>query len=141
MQQKYGKCIQCNNERPINSRSICSECIFKNNHKGKTRLEVYLEKSNERNQRQVNKRKTQYKPKKPTGERELFIEIWSERSHYCENPKCRKWLGNEPKVIFFSHRKSKGAYPELRLDKTNIDLLCSECHYQEDFGEKINWES
>lgn len=142
MDLKLGNCVECNYFRPLNSKGICSECVFKKNHKGKTRFEVYQEKSKERNDRQVKKRKSQIvkKSKQPTGERELFLEIWNERLHYCENPKCRKWLGHEPNVQFFSHRKSKGAHPELRLEKSNIDLLCKECHYQEDFGQKINWE-
>ena len=140
MDLKLGNCIECGLFRSLNSKQLCSECVFKNSHNGKSRGEVYLERSNERNKRQITKRKAQYKPKKPTGERELFLEIWNERGHYCENPKCRKWLGDEPVVNFFSHRKSKGAHPELRLVKTNIDLLCTKCHYNEDFGQKINWE-
>lgn len=139
MQQNFSKCIQCSYERHVNSKSICGECVFQNNHNGKTRFQIQLEKHNEK--RKIKQSKPiKIKFKKPTGERELFLEIWNERAHYCENPNCRKWLGNEPKVNFFSHRKSKGAYPELRLVKTNIDLLCGECHHQEDFGEKIKWE-
>lgn len=63
----------------------------------------------------------------------LFLEIWAERDHVCEE--CGVHLGDEPKLIFFSHRKSRGAYPELRLDKDNIDLLCSACHRLRDFNE------
>lgn len=72
--------------------------------------------------------------KKPTGEREMFLEIWNERPHICTNPSCKKNLGDEPIVHYFSHIKPKGKYPELRLLKTNIRLLCISCHRIEDFG-------
>lgn len=71
------------------------------------------------------------KTKKSTGEREMFLEIWSERPHICVE--CGKRLGENPRVHFFSHIKPKSTHPELRLDKTNVRLLCWECHYNEDF--------
>lgn len=64
----------------------------------------------------------------------LFLEIWSERAHYCSE--CHKFLGDEPQAIFFSHIKSRGAHPELKMDKKNIRLLCSACHKLEDFNER-----
>lgn len=72
------------------------------------------------------------KPRKSTGERAIFLSIWDERPHYCEN--CGKPLGDTPKTHFFSHKKSKGAFPEQRLIKDNIELLCYECHYLWDHG-------
>lgn len=72
-------------------------------------------------------------PKK-TGEAEMFKQIWEEREHICIN--CKVYLGEEPIVHFFSHIKGKGANPELRLDKDNIDLLCRDCHYARDFQGK-----
>jgi 5-methylcytosine-specific restriction endonuclease McrA len=68
----------------------------------------------------------------PTGEAKLFYEIWSKRPHYCVN--CKAYLGNEPRAHYFSHIKSKGAYPELRLDPNNIQLLCIQCHTLYDSG-------
>lgn len=79
-----------------------------------------------------------YKPlsrkRKVTGERELFLKIWEEREHICIH--CNRHLGDEPNVFYFSHIKSKGAYPELRLDPDNIELLCIECHQTYEFGSK-----
>ena len=72
-------------------------------------------------------------PKK-TGEAEMFKQIWEEREHICIN--CKVYLGEEPIVHYFSHRLGKGANPELRLDKDNIDLLCRDCHYARDFQGK-----
>lgn len=66
------------------------------------------------------------KPRKPTGERSLFLSIWEERPHYCVN--CKVYLGEEPIAHYFSHIKPKGLYPELRLDKNNIALNCIQCH-------------
>lgn len=79
------------------------------------------------------KKKYVYK-RKPTGEKELFLRIWASRMHVCIN--CGVGLGKEPKVGYFSHIKSKGAYPELRLDETNIQLLCLPCHQAYDQGTK-----
>lgn len=66
--------------------------------------------------------------------RSLFEEIWREREHICV--KCGKSLGGEPRAIFFSHIKSRGSYPELKMDKNNIELLCSACHKYEEFLER-----
>ncbi len=64
----------------------------------------------------------------------LFTEIWQERPHVCV--KCGKSLGDEPKAIFFSHIRSRGARPDLKLDKNNIELLCSACHRLHEFNER-----
>mgnify|MGYP000186467805 CR=1 FL=1 len=66
--------------------------------------------------------------------RSLFLEIWNERPHKCVQ--CGKNLGEDPQPIFFSHIKSRGAHPELKMDKNNIELLCSACHKMRDFNER-----
>ncbi len=67
-----------------------------------------------------------YKPRKATGEANTFLEIWNERPHICEH--CGIGLGHEMKPSFFSHRLAKSIRPDLRNDKTNIDLFCEACH-------------
>ena len=67
-------------------------------------------------------------------EKQMFYEIWQEREHRCTNCKCH--LGNEARAHYFSHIKSKGAYPELKYNKDNIQLLCYDCHYAYDFQGK-----
>jgi len=67
---------------------------------------------------------------KTTGEKSVFLEIWEERLRECTN--CLSFLGNEPKASYFAHKKPKSTHPELRLDKTNIVLLCFDCHYAMD---------
>ena len=82
----------------------------------------------------ASKRKPMKKGHKTTGEKELFLQIWSERPHLCVN--CNKDLGTEPRTFFFSHILSKGAHPEKRLLKNNIQLLCYQCHHAYDHGTK-----
>lgn len=76
--------------------------------------------------------------KKPTGEKELFAEIWAERPHVCVN--CKVQLGTEARVHYFSHIKPKSTHPELRLNKDNIQILCMDCHNAYDFQGKKNFE-
>lgn len=121
----------------VNAKGVCPDCTYKRNHNGKSSSEVYSERQKSKPIKVSN---IKNKFKKPSGEKELFEEIWNERAHYCENKNCRKFLGQEPSIQFFSHRKSKGARPDLRLKKDNIDLLCSSCHHEWEFGDrkKIN---
>lgn len=62
----------------------------------------------------------------------MFTQIWMERPHYCQH--CAKPLGPAMHSYYFSHIKSKGAHPELRLDPDNIQLLCLPCHNKYDNG-------
>lgn len=78
------------------------------------------------------KRKPIKKKYKPTGEAEMFKQIWEERNHICTN--CRTLLGDEAQVWFFAHIKSKKKFPELRLVKSNIMLHCLKCHHEYDNG-------
>jgi len=177
-----GICDGCGEEKYIQNKTknLCSDCVYKRSHSGKSQIEVQYEKnkqkiyyngsgsgsrtkfecessSEERGSRVSDfgidsrsrdkgnsynsKNSFRRKSLKPTGERDMFLEIWQERAHYCTNPDCRIFLGNEPKVHFFSHIKPKSVYPELRLQKTNIRLLCFDCHFATDHqGKKIRDE-
>lgn len=57
----------------------------------------------------------------------VFIEIWREREHVCQNKKCGAVI-RDYRPINFHHLKTKGAHPKLRYDKLNIALLCAKCH-------------
>lgn len=117
-------CKRCSKLRPIVNRThfICDDCNQIRLH-GKTRVQRQLDKSSIK---RVNRKRMRVKPRKSTGEAELFKEIWSEREHICHN--CRIPLGDEMKTFFFMHMKSKGAHGKLRLVKSNIELGCYDCH-------------
>lgn len=54
--------------------------------------------------------------------KDLYKTIWSERPHRCEV--CGYPI-HEPVVHNFAHIHSKGARPDLKMDKSNIRILCS----------------
>lgn len=124
--EKFQICSGCKQVRFIVNRTkcLCSECNYKRLHNGKSRIEVRLERNRLK------------KPvfRQPTGELALFKEIWNERPHICTH--CGKRLLEPLKPIYFSHKKSKGAHPELRLDKNNIELICEACHQLHEFSFK-----
>lgn len=127
MEIRIGICSECKRKGRLNAKGVCSECTYKKNHGGKSRQQVYRE----------NQRAKPPKKRKVTGEFALFEEIWSERPHICNN--CKITLSPITRRAFvkmFSHIKSKGAYPELRLDKSNIELLCHDCHDLWEFGDR-----
>lgn len=130
-------CKKCGKSHIIVNRTywLCQECNHKRLH-GESRLESVLKKEKQRKVKiyKLKKKRSKRSLKKPTGEKEMFLEIWEERSHYCV--KCGKYLGEDPNVYFFSHIKSKGAFPELRLCKNNIELVCIECHQKYEFGNR-----
>ena len=122
MKYEKGECSSCHRRLYIVNRTkhLCDVCNYKRLHGGKSRAEVMLE-----------KQKISIKRKKTTGELELFKEIWQEREHVCV--KCGKKLPEPLRSYYFSHKKSKGAFPELRLVKTNIELNCFDCHFRHEF--------
>ena len=87
------------------------------------------------------------KPKKPTKikitkkaqdtikkDQEFYKEIWEERPHHCQE--CGIYLGMALKKEYISHILSKGAFPKLRYDKKNINVLCFNHHQQWEFGKR-----
>ena len=135
-------CNACNKNYYIVNKKywLCNMCNFKRLHSGMTQFEVAYERQKAKmvSDYQKKKKVPKTRTKKPSGEWNMFLEIWQEREHRCEH--CKMWLGDFPKAFMFSHRKGKGAHPELRLDKDNIDLFCWDCHYAYDHQgkEKFN---
>ena len=68
------------------------------------------------------------------GDAAFYQEIWKERPHNCVN--CSRYLGENLQPHFMSHILSKGAYPQLRWVKENINVLCLGCHNKWEFGVK-----
>ena len=79
---------------------------------------------------QVSKKK-QARLKEGWWEWPLFLSIWNEREHCCEE--CGKKL-YIPRPHNFDHRIGKSHWEEYRLNKSNISLICFSCHYM-----KTNW--
>ena len=73
-------------------------------------------------------------------DRDFYNKIWASRPHHCEE--CGTSLeamvkaNGDPISHLFSHRHSKGARQDLRLDPQNMDLLCPSCHRQWEFGDR-----
>lgn len=111
-----GDCSQCDRKGviiPVKS-GLCQYC----NHE--------LKQAKKKSEGKETKKKTYVK--KPTGEVELFRQIYEERDPWCE------WCGNpisEFSVANYHHTKPKSKFPELRLDKNNIVKICFECHFNE----------
>jgi len=129
---------------------LCKDCNYIRIH-GISRFEAILKKEKQkpkaiykikRKPIKTSKKRPKQKFKKSTGEYKVFLEIWEERDHICTNCKMNldRFVDEEtgnPYPMLFSHIKSKGAYPELRLVKSNVNLECMECHYaHEHIGEK-----
>ncbi len=143
MKNKFGKCKGCGEERLIRNRTyfLCDGCNFKRLY-GKSKYEVQIEKLKGRKtitKGKIKRHRIRVKKKKPTGEADLFKEIWEEREHICHN--CKISLGSDPKTFFFMHIKAKGAYPSLRLEKSNIALSCFDCHYAYDMVSKESYKN
>lgn len=112
---------------------LCKDCVYKKNHGGKSQAEVLMQKKRDKPIKLPKpiKCKTYTYKRKNTGEKQLFLQIWNERKHICEN--CGVNLGEIPKSFMFAHIKAKSIEPGMRLDKNNIRLLCWDCHYSLDF--------
>jgi len=122
MKLNKDKCFSCGNDRYIVNRkhTLCNAC-------NSIRLSPAKKAAGKTTKKYTYKRK-------PTGEAEVFREIWEEREHICTN--CKIHLGNDARAHYFAHIKPKKKHPELRLEKTNISLLCMQCHYELDMGTK-----
>lgn len=66
------------------------------------------------------------KPKKKTGEFDVFVKIWRTRIH--RSVVSGKYIPYF-NVSCFAHVLGKGAYPSLRLVEENIVLLTQEEHH------------
>lgn len=118
---KNKKCVICGRDnQPWFSKKRCKTCA------GKT-----YAKPNQKTP--INRKDLVRKASEPTGEGELFREIWNERPHICfvtGKPIL------EPTASVFSHVLAKGLnkYPKFKLYKKNIQLLLPEIHSLFDHG-------
>lgn len=86
-------------------------------------------------EKQVKEKKPYRYRRKPTGEKEVFDDIWNERPHVSQ-------ISDEPITeampINFLHvlPKAQNKYPKLKLDKQNIVLGTADEHYTWDHRRK-----
>ena len=73
---------------------------------------------------------TKRKKKKPSMKK-VFAQVWATNKHVCSN--CGIDIPY-PVIHNFSHKKSKGAWPDLKYDPDNIELLCSSVNRVEGVG-------
>ena len=74
MQQKIGDCVECQRTNvPINSKGLCTDCVYKRNHDGMSRFEVAKSKEKGKNDKLYGLKrkpiKTTKKRKKKIGEK------------------------------------------------------------------------
>ncbi len=134
MEKLITKCKKCGEVKVIVNKTycLCDDCNFKRLHDGLSRFQYKVLNFKFLPRTEIKRRSVTRKPRKSTGERELFAEIWNERPHVCTH--CGGKLPEPMRSYYFSHIKSKGAFPELRLEKSNIELTCLKCHQEYEFG-------
>lgn len=120
----FGKCIKC----PRGTKSLITTKRFlcpthlqelKDGRKSPAKLFIEKSKLKDKNEKLRNYR---FKPRKVTGEKNVFHKIWATRLHKCEvctRPIIRK----KEEVGMFSHVLSKGADVVMRLDEDFILLM------------------
>jgi hypothetical protein len=146
---KYGYCKNHSAIWAVNSRGLCDICtkekhersaaskgrVAKSSRKSVAKMEQNVTEWQRRNQSFVSTEKKRVIRHRSDANKELirkelemFNEIWNERDRKCRI--CEKVL-TVFNPILFHHIRTKGAKPELRLEKSNIALLCDSCHIGE----------
>lgn len=123
---KKGICSGCEDEKLIvhKSKKLCLYCL----RKSKIVKASSFKKSS-----------IKQKFRKPTGELELFKQIWEERPHVSQ-------ISNEPlesfNIFYFSHILTKQSYPGYRLKKENIWIVTPSEHREWETGsrEDSKWD-
>lgn len=153
MIQKTGICLNCNKDKPINSKGLCPDCQYHKTH-GISRFEAHKskEQSKERKIYSLKRKplKTSYIKLDRLEKRraivnkdeELYEYIFNTKENKCEE--CGTWLPNtfrdeNNQVIMrsqYSHILTKGAHALLRHHKKNINRLCDSCHDTWEFGDR-----
>ena len=156
---RYGYCLNHPKKIARNAKRLCDYCtaerhkkaaeskglIIKEKTNDKRRKEDYsdiprLNASDRRSQLSLEVQKKATKKKTQSNHRSeknkdiikqelgIFNEIWNESPRICKI--CQRVL-TVFNPILFHHLRTKGSHPELRLEKSNIVLLCDSCHMGE----------
>jgi len=161
MNQKFEICGQCFLPKPVNSKGLCPECVFKNNHNGLSQQEVYQQRS-EKKKQYVNSLPNTTKETRKTmlnnmlkderlekrreilrKDEEFYELIFNMTEPICEE--CGRQLpdqfrDSEGNILYraqYSHILTKGAHQEFRHDIRNINRLCHTCHDIWEFGDRV----
>ena len=132
-------CKQCNLEKQIQNktRTLCADCVYKNNHDGKSKQEVYSSKASLKPIKSyVFKRSTPIKQqtkKEGSIKKELSIVKNKIRQDALQNDEYYCKGCGVTGALDCSHILSVGQFKELELDEENINLFCRTCH--------MNWEA
>ena len=141
-----GICVDCGDEKwIINSKGRCAKCQkLKNNGEGSNKLfRTHQKKRVNKIYNSTQKRlKNDKKDALINKDEELYEYIFETKTNVCEEcgaslpGKFRDIEGNVIARWQYSHILSKGAYPQLRHNKENINRLCFECHQKWEFGKR-----
>lgn len=162
MNKKIDICVQCDKLKPVNSRGVCPDCVYKNNHKGLNQSETYLERSKAKEKTYIRNLPNATKKSKKTminglmkdvrlekrreqinNDEEFYELIFNTTEPICEE--CGAQLPDEFRdengmVICraqYSHILTKGSSPEFRHDPRNINRLCPTCHHTWEFSDRV----
>ncbi len=138
-------CKQCKKDKiELNSKQLCSDCVFENNHDGKSRQQVYLERSKNKLASKIVKNNI-VSPKRSDvlrKDKQCYLTVFLTKPNKCEE--CGEELPNifdtekgEIVSIFqYSHILTKGSHPEHRFNPLNFNRLCLKCHQMWEFGDR-----
>jgi len=133
-----------------NTYNLCDACNYYRLH-GKTRFEVAREKESTKPRKIYYLKRSPVRSTKRTKEkrveilskdRELYLYIFNTKLPICEecSNKLPDVFEDKNGDIFcigqYSHILGKGAYPEFRHNKLNMNRLCYHCHDKWEFGAK-----
>ena len=149
-----GTCIDCKDEKwIINAKCQCEECRYKQNHGGKTKFEVELERQNNKPKKTYQLKRKPLKKAKITikkekrrevlnKDHETYLEVFNSKPNYCEEtgeplPDIFKDDdGNIVMISQYSHILSKSSHPEYRNCVWNFNRLSTTAHQEWEFGER-----
>jgi hypothetical protein len=116
------------------NKHLCSDCVFKRNHEGKSKADVYRERCSNNFEKALERKKRDERWYK------YLHDILPNKCNECGKPLNKKFRENG-KILNkwqYSHIYSKGAYPKYRWHKANGERLCFSCHQRWDFGDREN---
>ena len=113
------KCRKCKKQLPLSEFApmniwkygVASTCISCVNFWGSNKPKKPIKQISDKKRQRIKDNWSEYK---------VFVEIWKERPHICDN--CW-WYIKYFDPSCFAHKLSKKNYPELRYDKENIALV------------------